>query len=94
MKFITIDGELLKNDCLTPTDKFLIQIINNLDKAGKAMWGSPDYYARELGLQAEHIRRRLQILEDYKLIWKNDKGYVLNASFEMITVFSVAKPKK
>lgn len=94
MNYLLIEGELLSNSSYTPTDKMLLQIIRNMDKVGKALWASPAWLATELGLEDEFIRKRLSWLEANSIIWKNERGYVLNKSWEETKMKVIVKQKK
>lgn len=94
MNYLLIEGDLLQNSSFTPTDKMLLQIIRNMDKVGKALWASPKWLGEELGCEEEFIRKRLGWLEANKVIWKNERGYVLNADWEQTKNLSISKQKK
>lgn len=94
MNYLLIEGELLSNSSYTPTDKMLLQIIRNMDKVGKALWASPKWLGDELGLEEEFIRKRLGWLEVNKVIWKNERGYVLNNNWEQTKLQVIGKQKK
>lgn len=81
MKFIVIEGELLKNTAFTPTDKLILTFLHNLNKAGKAYWGDPAYLAGEFGVGNDYIQKRFDFLESKAVIKKNEIGWIINLAW-------------
>lgn len=77
MKFLSINGDLLANTHLNPTDKLIVSFLYNLGQGGKAFFGSFEYLGREFGLNSEYIEKRFLFLEGKKIIKKAPAGWVL-----------------
>lgn len=87
MKFLLVDGVLLKNTYLNPTCKFILSFLYNLSKQGKGFWGSFEYLASEFGVGSDYITKQFEYLEKKGLIKKNELGYFLAAPWYQITDF-------
>lgn len=81
MKFLLIDGTLLKNTHFTPTDKMIIATLHNLSKANKGFYGSFAYLANEFGLAIDYVEKRFAKLEKEGVIVRRESGYYLGMSF-------------
>ena len=55
MKFLIIDGALLRNKFIRSDEKMLICFLLNLAKQQKCFWGQYDYLADIFGSQVQHI---------------------------------------
>jgi hypothetical protein len=87
MKFLAIDGDLLKNTSLNPTDKLICSFLFNLSKAGKGYWGSYEYLSGEFGLRTDYLEQRFIFLEQKGIIHKNEVGWFLKMPFWEICNF-------
>jgi hypothetical protein len=87
MKFLVLEGQLLGNPNLRPTDKFILQFLRNLSKSGKSYWGEAPYLAREFGVGIDYIEKRFTWLTETGLIKKVDSGWTLNQAWWEIMGF-------
>ena len=87
MKFLTIDGGLLSNTHLNPTDKIILSILYNLSKGQKKFFGSFAYLAKEIGLSEEYVEKRFTFLEKNKIVKKGEGGWFLDLPFYLISSF-------
>lgn len=87
MKFLALDGDLLKNQNLTPTDKMIVQFLFNLNKSGKIYFGDFSYLAKELGIKSDYCEKRFLFLESKNLIAKDSVGWSLKVPFWQIVNF-------
>jgi len=93
MKFLLIEGELLENSSFTPTDKFILQFVRNLNKANKVYFGEAPWLAKQFGVGADYIQKRFDFLEENGLIIKNSAGWTMNAAWWEVLAWSGKKRK-
>lgn len=87
MKYLIIDGELLKNTTLKPTDKFILSYMYNLEKSGNNFYGALPFLSNEIGLPLDFIKKRINVLFDWGLIRADEKGIYLNKTWPEIQYF-------
>ena len=87
MKYLIIDGELLKNEVLKPTDKIILSYMYNLEKTGNNFYGALPFLAKEIGLPIEYIKGRFNQLFNWQLIRADEKGVYLNKPWIEIQYF-------
>lgn len=81
MKFLLIDGELLVNKSLTPTDKMIISYINNLSRSGKCFYGTHAFLSDQLGVRYDYLENRLTKLLEADILLASKEGITLKLPF-------------
>lgn len=90
MKFLVLDGALLRNKALVPSGKLILSYLNNLQKSGKCYFGGYEYLADQLGLSLEVT---VKVCQDYfkrGLLRQDSDGIRLAHDFSWYTFFSGA----
>jgi len=87
MKYLAIDGRLLENKTIGSTDKLIIAFISNLEKGGKAFYGTHIYMSEVLGIRYEYFEKRFTKLLQVGVLYASDDGirlkYGLDATADM-----------
>jgi len=81
MKFLLIDGELLVNKSLTPTDKMIISYMNNLSRSGKCFYGTRAFLCDQLGVNYDYLEKRLTKLLEHDILLSSKEGITLKLPF-------------
>lgn len=88
MKFLIIDGALMKNKVISAPGKLIISYIYNLEKAGKCYFGGLDYLSDQLGLSFEVTSTFIHKYVKYGLLRQDPDGLRLNHDFSFYTTFT------
>lgn len=84
MKFLVLDGALLRNTSFTPADKLIISYIYGLEKAGREFYGSLPWLSMELGIALDYLEKRITRLVEFGIIVIFGNKYRLNLAFDDI----------
>ncbi len=87
MKFLIIDGELLKNTLYTPTDKMIICYVHNLESSGKYFFGGIGYLANELGVAGDYLKKRFDKLIYWGILRADPDAVRMNLGWDQIVHF-------
>jgi len=82
-----IDGELLKNEVLKPTDKLILSYIYNLEKSGNKFFGAVPFLQKEFGMSAEYLKKRFNQLLTWGILRADEQGIYLNMDWSKIQKF-------
>jgi len=88
MKFIIIDGALLRNKSLVPGGKLIISYLSNLQKAGKCYYGGFEYLSDVLGLSLEVTTKICQSYFKRGLIKQDSDGIRLTHDFSFYCTYN------
>lgn len=87
MKYLIIDGEILKNPIFKPTDKLILSYMYNLEKSGNNFYGALPFLSQEFGLPLEFMKKRINQLFEWGIIRADEKGIYLNKTWVEIQNF-------
>lgn len=88
MKFLIIDGALMRNKVITAPGKLIISYIYNLERAGKCYFGGVEYLADVLGLSLETTSQYLHGYFKHGLLRQDTDGIRLNHDFSYYTTYT------
>lgn len=91
MKFLIIDGKLLKNKTFLMADKVLLSYIFNLQKAGKKFFGTINYLSDELGSSEESLEKRINFLIERGVLRRCADGIELTLEYEDLINYQYEK---
>jgi hypothetical protein len=87
MKFLILDGELLKNKNFTLCDKIIISYVYNLHKAGKFFFGELSHFCEEIGSPKEQVKKRFDLLVTKGILELTTYGCTLKMDIEDIKIY-------
>lgn len=84
MKFLMIDGALLRNATFNATMKIILSYIYNLKKSDKVFFGSMDYLASVLGLDLMLLSKNIEVMLRHGYLLQTSEGLTLGCEFEKL----------
>jgi len=90
MKFIIIDGSLLRNKAVSSDGKLIISYLYNLGKCGKSFFGSYEYMADVLGIDERKLTHIVRSYLHENLFVQTPEGLTLGRDLNYFCTFSKA----
>lgn len=84
MKYLSIDGGILSNKTIPPTCKLIISYIANLQKGGKAFYGTYSYMSEVLGIRYDYFEKNMEKLLQADILHASKEGIVLGLLIDTI----------
>jgi hypothetical protein len=84
MKYLSIDGELLKNKTIPAASKLIISFMINLRKGGKCFYGTHAYLSETLGIRYEYLEKCMSALLKSGILKVTDEGITCIMNWEVI----------
>jgi hypothetical protein len=94
MKYLAIDGGILVNKTIPPTDKLILAYVSNLNKADKFFYGTYAYMAETLGIRYSYFEVRIEKLLEVGLLKQTKEGMQLGFPLHIIAEKSWLLDKK
>jgi len=88
MKFIIIDGSLLRNKAISAEGKLIISYLFNLGKCGKCFFGSYEYMADVLGIEEIRLTKIIRSYLSENLFVMTPEGLTLGRDLNYFCTFS------
>lgn len=89
MKFMMIDGILLRNRTLQPLDKLIISYIHGFESQGRDCWASEEFMAVELGVSQDAVSKRMSKLIEFDILGRVGNTYVVAQAWHKVVNFSL-----
>jgi len=88
MKFLMIEGGLLRNKNFSPASKLVISYLFNLGKSGKCYFGNYQYLADVLGIEYDFFSKCIAGLLAEGMIVQTSDGLTLGRDMNFYSNFS------
>lgn len=88
MKFLMIQGELLRNKQINPTMKLIISYLYNLSKNGKCYFGGYQYMSDILGISEKNFTQNMASLVAAGMVVQTTEGLTLGRDLTYFSNFS------
>jgi hypothetical protein len=84
LKYLSIDGGILSNKSIPPTCKLIISYIANLQKGGKAFYGTYAYMSETLGIRFDYFEKNMTKLLEADILVASKEGITLGLLLDTI----------
>lgn len=81
MKFMLIDGSLLRNVRLNAVDKMVLSYVRGFESQGRECYATVEFMAVELGVPANYLNERINKLVGANLLARLGNSYVIARSW-------------
>lgn len=85
LKYLSIDGGILSNKTIPPTCKLIISYISNLQKGGRAFYGTYSYMSEQLGIRYDYFEKNMTKLLECDILHSSKEGIVLGLLLDTIS---------